>query len=74
MKYAKHAVVPAVYTEVPDGSDNPFLQALPPMLDRVAVMSELASIPKVINTPDMPFQERLTYLTGLSTYYQPMDC
>lgn len=73
MKYDRQLIVSAVYTSTPGGDGNPLLEAMPPMLDKEMVTNALAYFPQIIQNTDLTLEERLTYLTMLSTYFQPMD-
>lgn len=71
MKYPNRQAVDAVYTEE---KGNPFLEALPELLGKSEFNRQIQSrFPKVRDLEKRSPQERRSDLSGISSWFQPMD-
>lgn len=69
----KEMQVPAIYSDEPTG--NPFLEAMPLMLSKEELFENIKSVPPDFNgqAEGLTSEKRLSRLTDLSTFFQPVD-
>ncbi len=69
-KYEGQVTVAAIYD---DDTGNPLLEAMPPMLSKDDVFERLKSVPECVEQgSQVSAEQRLTGLTSLAVYFQPM--
>lgn len=75
MKYPKEPVTSAIYSDhLSNSTGNPFLEALPEMVDKDTFFSLIKSFPTLpYNIENMSAVERRTRLTCLQSLFYPMD-
>lgn len=75
MKYPKEPVTSAIYSDhISNSIGNPFLEALPEMVDKDTFFSLIKSFPVLpYNMENMNAVERRTHLTCIQSLFYPMD-
>lgn len=73
MKYEDAPIVSAIYSSIPNGTDNPLLEAMPPLMGKQEVFDRMRTNLACPDSSSMTMEERLANLAYLPSFFQPMD-